>query len=176
MSNRIQKLLTAYVNRVQEYEDAVWTWLSSMTVDAATGDLLDKIGKLAGEARGGRSDTDYRQAVRLRIRVNRSKGKAIDLVDVAILAAGSTTGAAYSEGGIASWDVTILNLKGPLSVLTMLGKAAAAGTSGTLTFSIDANEVFGLDDSVTTLTSASLLPDEVSGSPAVYLGSCQVAK
>jgi hypothetical protein len=146
--NRIQSLLTAWVNRVQELEDALWTLLQAMTIDAATFDLLDKIGALVGEARNGRSDTDYRAAVRIRIRANRSQGRSTDLLDIATLACTLST-PTITEYQPAAWLVDMPNLSGAASVVYILGRSKAAGTTGLVSY--------------TTTSATPLILDSLSG-------------
>ena len=130
-NSRIKSLLSAWTNRAQELEEALWATLSTMTVDSAVGDLLDKIGALVGEARNGRVDTDYRGAVRIRIRANRSQGKAVDILDIATLAAvTNATTPLYLEYPPAGWQVEIPNLSGALSVVNILARARPVATTG----------------------------------------------
>lgn len=134
--NNIQKLLSLFAGPIQDLEDQAWLILNGMILGNATGDQLDKLGAVVGESRGARSDTDYRTAIRLRIRANRSKGRAEDLIDVARLAAVNSV-PYYAEFFPAAWEVLINNLPGGLQVARFLGIAKMAGTAGVLTYTDD---------------------------------------
>jgi hypothetical protein len=155
--NNNQNLLQAILNRVQEVENAAWTLLSAMAVGNATGDLLNKFGKLVGEGRLGRTDGDYQAAIRLRIRVNRSRGMAVDVIAVGLLASTNGTLPNYTEypptppagvaslPGGASWSMDIFNLPNGNQVASKLKSTRAAGTYGVLQFSSNASPVLVLD-------------------------------
>jgi len=134
---KLRALVGALSTRKQEAENAFWLLLSRMNLETATGDLLTKIGKMVGEARLGRNDDDLRVAVRLRIRVNRSNGRAVDLIAIARLAAVNGTTPHYAESYPAGWSIEIANLPGPNAVAKLLGEAKAAGTSGHLVYTPD---------------------------------------
>lgn len=148
--NTVQATLSAYTNRLQEAEDATFTVLdplSDATLESISGDLLDKIGSRVGELRGGRADTNYRAAIRIRVRVNRSRGKAEDVLQVAILA--SINGLpSYVEYYPASFQVTAYDLPGGGQVAALLGRTKAAGTYGILIYSSDASSAFTWGDTV----------------------------
>lgn len=76
-------LLQSMVGEIQEAEDAVYAVLSALDLDTAVDDVLDKFGRLVGELRQGRSNDDYRAAVRVRILVNSSDGKLEQLIAIA---------------------------------------------------------------------------------------------
>ncbi len=98
-----------------------------------TGGQIDLIGGLVGEDRQGRVDASYLPAVIIRIRVNRSKGTAEDIIQVANLV---YPGFTYEEGGIASWKVKMLGVVSVAisTIANLLGKAKATGTSGALEY------------------------------------------
>jgi hypothetical protein len=173
--NRNAAFLASWTKRVQEFEDAAWTLLDALNVDNATDDLQDKIGSLVGEPRQGRGTVEYRAAIRLRIRVNRSFGRTEDVIDVARLAAINST-PTFDEYYPAAFEVGIANLPGGASVAKLLGQARAGGIYGVLNFTADASAALVLDDAVTTLGSAGLLDDSVTTiGGAGVLSSAQVA-
>lgn len=55
-------------------------------LDLASGVWLDLLGEIVGEPRKGRLDADYRRYIRIRILVNRSKGKLGDFYAIGLLA------------------------------------------------------------------------------------------
>jgi hypothetical protein len=79
---RLAALLSSYLRRVQELEDAAWDTIVKRFVDDAEGAQLDGIGRIVGEVRQGRDDTTYRLFILARIRVNLSFGHGDDVIDV----------------------------------------------------------------------------------------------
>lgn len=83
---RLEGLITAYLNRVQELENAIWSVIVGRLIDHAIGVQLDALGKLVGQRRDGTSDEVFRTRIRARIAANRSLGRPGDLIRVALLA------------------------------------------------------------------------------------------
>lgn len=79
---RNQALLGASVTQVQELENALWAIYTAFSVDTAVGEQLDFLGRLVGEERQGRVDSDYRAAVRVRILVNLGSGTIPQLLEI----------------------------------------------------------------------------------------------
>lgn len=71
---RIQALLDAINVEVQRYEDEVMDLSDVLDIDAMGGVNLDHIGDIVGQPREGRSDADYRTAIREKIARNVSSG------------------------------------------------------------------------------------------------------
>lgn len=71
----INNLVEIHAQRVQELESAAAPLLTQRSIDTAVGDALDIIGAIVGQARGGQTDTDYRNAIRFRIFLNTSNGE-----------------------------------------------------------------------------------------------------
>lgn len=167
--NTAQALLLAYVNRLQELEDAgfaVLEPLSDPTLVAVTGDLLDKVGARVGEKRQGRSDTDYQAAIRIRIRVNRSRGKATDIIDVAVLAAVNSVPKYFEfNDHTCVFEVDITNLPGAAQVAKLLGQAKPVGVTGLLVYTADGGDhlTWGDSTSPSTATAAMKWGDSVGG-------------
>lgn len=86
----------SYVARVQELEDTAWDVLEKRTLDGE-GAQLDAIGRLVLRYRGDLSDADYKIALRAQIRVLRSKGKPLDLEEVATLSLPEAFSYLYDE-------------------------------------------------------------------------------
>lgn len=148
--NTVQAILQAFAHRLQDGEDLSWAILSALsdpTFASVTGDLLDKLGARVGEKRLGRTDTDYQAAIRLRIRVNRSRGKAEDIVQIAKLAAVNSV-PKYTEPNDDTpvFEVDITNLPGAAQVARLLGQAAPVGVRGLLAYSVDTNDAFTWGD------------------------------
>jgi hypothetical protein len=102
-----------------------------LLANSPTGDALDQLGAIVGEARAGRSDVDYLTAVRLRIRVNRSQGTAEDIIQIANLIGPAD----YEESANYHWTVTIYNTPSARILIDLLGRAKAAGSYGVVRYS-----------------------------------------
>lgn len=79
---RLAALLSSYIQRVQDLEDAAWDVLVKRLIDNAEAAQLDAIGRIVGEVRDGRDDPTFRLFVLARIRINKSFGHADDVIDV----------------------------------------------------------------------------------------------
>lgn len=78
-------LLTAYINQVQDIEDMLWAVIAAYVLDNAVGQQLDDLGSMVDEPRLSRADDAYRLAIRVQVRVLRSHGRDLDIIDVATL-------------------------------------------------------------------------------------------
>lgn len=79
---RNQAFLQAILDQVQELENELFELTTAFDPDTATGRALALIGKLVGEPQLGRGDDEFRAAIRVRVRVNRSNGKADELYEI----------------------------------------------------------------------------------------------
>lgn len=164
---RLEGMLTAYLNRVQELEDATWSVITGRLIDYAVGVQLDVLGKLVGQARQTDLDEPYRARIRARIRANRSLGHAADLVAVAMLAANATTSqVTYEELQPATALVDILLAIDPAvapAIRDLLGAAKPLGVALALAFSgYPDGETFALaiDDTLITDAARGFGPSE----------------
>ena len=82
---RNMAVLAAIGAQLQEIEDALWALLYAFDVDTATGDQLEKLGIIVGEAPLGRTEEDFRSAIRARILINQSDGHLEQLIEIAVL-------------------------------------------------------------------------------------------
>lgn len=115
-------LLRAYLARAQASEDSAFEVLLSRypyTISGygpASDVRLDALGVLVGELRKGRDDDAYLRAIKLRSRINRSKGKLSDLYEIIRLITTSPFGYAGDGGldfefdftGLAEEDITAI--------------------------------------------------------------------
>jgi hypothetical protein len=80
---RLAALLSSYLRRVQELEDAIWDVLVKRLIDNAVDEQLRMIGRIVGQANeGGWDDDTYRIFIKGRIRANQSNGHGDDVIDV----------------------------------------------------------------------------------------------
>ena len=83
---RVLALLHAFSDEIQELEDFAWLYYTApRDLDTAGGALLDRLGAIVNVPRAGRSDTDYRAAIRVEILVLSSDGKPDQLYAIAKL-------------------------------------------------------------------------------------------
>lgn len=136
----IEALLTSYLNRVQELEDELWNLLwgwvlewvdpdDEFNVYNAEGKQLDDLGEIVGEPRDGREDDAYIPAIKLRIRINRSKGQSEDMVQISHLINAAAT---YLEYFPLGWEVSIYNITTSPTIIRLLAEAKAASSYGVL--------------------------------------------
>ena len=84
------KVLTAFIEQVQELEDMFGDLIAITDLDAAEGVQADVLGSIIGEAREGRNDEDYLIGIRGRILVNKSEGTPVDIIDLMTTITGTT--------------------------------------------------------------------------------------
>lgn len=161
----------SYADEVQELENAIWSIKYSNLIDDAYGASLDKLGRIVGEGRNGRTDPGYRVRIRARIRVNQSFGTPADLLAICRLL--DTAGFTYTRLGGASYLIT---MDAPLSgfataeeLAELLGEAEPLGVGGMLTLWTHADG-FVLADTVDGTVTGSDLGDTVDGTvPLAHL-------
>ncbi len=126
----IRGILGSLMAQVQEIEDATFETIAGRILDGASDAQLDSLGDLVGETRQGRGDTEYREAIRLRIRVNRSQGRAEDVIQVASI---STEGVyLYREFYPAGFEVDAFDLPAPRTLQGLIKETRAVATRGIL--------------------------------------------
>jgi len=80
---RIAALLSSYLRRVQELEDAAFDVLIKRLIDNAVDEQLNVIGRVVGQVNEGSwDDATYRLFIKARIRANQSNGHGDDVIDV----------------------------------------------------------------------------------------------
>ncbi len=126
----IRGILGSLMSQVQLVEDAIFAMILGRILDNAVNAQLDSVGDLVGEKRQGRGDTEYREAIRLRIRVNRSQGKAEDIIRVADISTGGDF--LYREFYPAGCEVTALDIPAPKTLQGVIKQTRAATTRGIL--------------------------------------------
>lgn len=112
-------------------EQAVFDTLEGRALGApgCSGVWLDSLGAIAGEPRNGRADEAYLVAIKVRVRVNRSKGRAIDIIEVAKLLDPTAT---YTEDYPLAWTVAIYGTPHGGDYIRLLTQAKANTSYGVL--------------------------------------------
>lgn len=80
---RVQDFCRAMLSCLQDVEDVAWALFTlGWNPDTLHGVNLDVLGEIVGEPRAGRADPDYASAVKVRILVNSSDGKAEQIYQI----------------------------------------------------------------------------------------------
>lgn len=79
-SGNLALFITSWVNEVQELEGMWFDLLQNRWIVTAIGAQLDGVGSIVGEARGGRSDDDYRTAIIARVGINVGSGTPEEII------------------------------------------------------------------------------------------------
>jgi len=131
-------MMESYVEQLQELEDVLWDVINHRLLDPAPGESvgaegvqLDVLGKIVGQPRLGLSDSGYRSAIKLKIRVNRSRGSNVDLLEILRLAMPEPKEWTFEPMYIhASFThVEDISVELAFTLLTSLNSARAAGSS-----------------------------------------------
>jgi hypothetical protein len=80
--DNFNKLVQLFLEQVQEIEVATLSIADQKNINTAIGVWLDYIGKIVGEARKSRTDTEYRAALLLKIAANNSDGTPNVIIDI----------------------------------------------------------------------------------------------
>lgn len=102
----------------------------------AEGVGLEQLGAVVGATRDGADDVGFRQAIRLRIRTNRSFGRTQDVLDVALLAVPEGTAVKYMEGTPGRFSVWIRACPAPEQVWRAVARARTGGMYGHLIYTL----------------------------------------
>lgn len=78
----LNALVSAFLDRCQELEDAAFPLYTQRNIDSAEGDRLDGLGELTNVPRAGRNDDDYRLRIKAELAILLSQGTAYDLLRV----------------------------------------------------------------------------------------------
>lgn len=136
----IEGILTVLLRRHDKLEKmlwrTIWGWMlewadpdDPSNVYHAKGQQLDDLGAIVGQPREGRTDGEYIDAIRLRARINRSKGRSEDMVQVSALI---NTLATYVEYFPLAWEVSIYNVTNSGDLIRLLAQAKSAASYGVL--------------------------------------------
>lgn len=78
----VQGLLQSYMENVQTVEDIYEQLLDERSVFTAVGEQLNVIGSIVGEARSGKADEPYREAILNRIAINTANGTPEKIIEI----------------------------------------------------------------------------------------------
>jgi hypothetical protein len=163
----IQGLLDAFSRQCQAIEDVFWQIIELRYLNSATGVQLDLLGELVKEGRRGRADTDYRNGIKVKIRVLLSKGRAEDLIAIAKLANAPGT-PRYEDLRLLNFSVETYSQVAENYLAQYLSQARAAGTYGTLIASdLPLSSLLAFDDSNTPIAGTETFSDAQSGTGKV---------
>ena len=146
---KIVALVSIYLRQIQDVENAASDLLTETNLDNATGIHLDNIGVIVGESRTGRSDLQYRTAIRARILLNTSNGTMEDVIALAISVAGAPVTITVTEFFPAGFVAHINEPIDPAvtdidKIASFIASGRPSGVQGFLTFSI-ATPTFAYD-------------------------------
>lgn len=71
-----------FLEEIREIEDSLFDILSRLNLHSASGKMLDFVGALIGEYREGRSDSDFKEGIKLRIAINTSDGSHNNIINI----------------------------------------------------------------------------------------------
>jgi len=160
----IQGVLRSYLTQVQEIENVGISLISERYVDNAVGAQLDGVGSIVGEARAGRSDVDYRVAIKGRIRGNAADSRIEDILDLfKLLLPGFTF--TLVEGSEANFVLNIDQVLTPVTDPSPEALAAQLRTSkgGGINASLIFSDVAPFDERFTYASGDALEPDTDQG-------------
>lgn len=153
---KLEALLTAYVNQIQDLEDVFFQLLEERVIDTAVGVQLDGLGDIVGEERKGKNDTSYRTWIRGRIRANRSSGTPEDMLEIADLITDANA-LAIEEYYPAGFNLIIFDdlLENIDDVEAILDDASPAGVRAHVEYRLSAEAVIFRFAAADTITSSS---------------------
>ena len=133
-------LAKAFLNRVQELENAIFDFLfkiqlANHPLAGGPWQILDQLGALIGApTRNGLTDAQYAAVLKIVAKVDRSNGRAEDIIQLVSLV---LAGAVYQEFYPGSWGVTVLGATDAqiLALEQYLPRAKMAGTQGGVRYS-----------------------------------------
>lgn len=139
---RLEAWIRSFLDEVQEAEDMLVAVALSRDVDTAEAAQLELLGRVVGQERVGDTDDVFRLFIKVRIRINRSHGKAVDIIEVGRLATDGRTSkfyplypASYVLDVIEPLDATLAPLAAYIA--SLLAEATAAGVESSLHWSDD---------------------------------------
>lgn len=141
-SPNLKEIARSYLNQIQEIEIVVFSLMAERYVDTAIGAQLDGVGRVVGEPRAGRTNTDYRVAIKGRITRNAADSKIEDLIALFVLLLPGYTFEVADGPGPAAFRLTVVEAlpappaaPSPDVLASQLLEAKGAGIRATMLFS-----------------------------------------
>ncbi|MBW2673584.1 MAG: hypothetical protein JRD89_09260, partial [Deltaproteobacteria bacterium] len=78
---KIEAYLSSFTTQIQEVEDMLQGLLTDRGMSVAVGEQKDGLGKIVGERRLGRDDTDYQVAINGKILINKQNSTVNDMLE-----------------------------------------------------------------------------------------------
>jgi len=122
-ATNLKNLIRIYGDRFQGLEDVAYALLTERWLDGASGEQLDHLGDIVGEPRLGRTDTEYRSDIKVRVSLNTSSGEpesAITLVQQLTAATRVKLSEYYPAAVTISTDGTTIPARLHQSVLSVI--------------------------------------------------------
>jgi hypothetical protein len=133
-----EALLRIYLDSVQELEDATFDVRLAFMLANAVGEQLDFLGAIVGERRNGKLDAIYKIWIGVRIRLNRSFGRPIDVIECIRLATDvDFEFREYEDAAFGIFFDDVPEFPNDLMLIAFLAKAAGVGL--TFVYPTDAN-------------------------------------
>lgn len=126
---KLKGLIRSLVTPLQAIADDIDILRNGVHIDEVSGDLLDILGRLVGQARSGLSDSDMRSWIKIRIKLIRCNGTPEELFGVLRLLLGQDYSIAlteYQPNHVVFVCFDALKLS-PETVFTLIKKASPLG-------------------------------------------------
>jgi len=150
---KLAAFLTAFVNQLQELEAVFFDLMEDRWLDTAVGAQLDGLGEIVGVERLGLDDTDYRAAIRAKIRFNLSSGTIPD--NTTILPLLISNSFEIVEWFPAAFDVVVSDAFTETASVIAKQLSKAAGVRAYLEYTkVDDDNTFSFADGDTAQTDA----------------------
>lgn len=124
----IEAILTSYLNRLQELEDAIWEVIEYRLLDKADGEQLNAWGRFVNLFRLGRDDDTFRRAIKIEFLVLRSDGFANTMAKIASLVYSRNIEVEIKPIGL--FEIRVLDMPPSYSILGGLRSLIRAKTAG----------------------------------------------
>lgn len=121
------EFILSFLKECNPLEDVFQDLLDEKDLDEAQGVFLDFIGTYVGENRNNRNDTDYRQAIKVRIAINTSSGTIEDLIGVLNLLFGQDVQVIVTRSAPASLSLFLGIPQPSENLIPLLQQTVAAG-------------------------------------------------
>lgn len=133
----IESVLRAGLRQIQDFEDELAAYREAVLFENAEGIFLTRIGKKVGALRTTDDDDLYKVHIRAEIKINRSNGKASEMIEIAnLLLTGDNPGFSYLEYAPATIEIS---MHAPTSisipwVFALLNRVRGAGVKFFVTY------------------------------------------